>query len=369
MRTKTSALLPLAAALASAGIVPVAMAAPVSYEMTLSTHSGFAGGGGMSGMLGMMSGRGGSVSRMMDLRLTSPVDLAGGAAAEHIVPEAMRIGPVLPLRGERRGKGEGSAADDQGGKLLLYWGCSASVPAGQPEVIDLRTLDSRVSPEVAAMARHSRQGKGGADGGESLPPRTLWWPQGDPSGGSVPADASAVGEHLVRTSFMPQEIRYALDQQMDFLEPMHLRAGSGSLSAAIPLQWAALARARGYNLNAVGAANEREVIIWMASRNQPPMLPSSQNTCTIPAGIFAKTQGAMLMGEALGPTRSFAHPPQKAGERKPPIWTARVRVNSFDAALLGMGDMGREAAGDAAADSLVPGGATIMKGLKGLFGN
>jgi hypothetical protein len=65
----------------------------------------------------------------MDLRLTSPVDLADGAAAEHIVPEAMRIGPVLPLRGERRGKGEGSAADDQGGKLLLYSGCSASVPA------------------------------------------------------------------------------------------------------------------------------------------------------------------------------------------------------------------------------------------------
>ncbi|HRD88557.1 MAG TPA: hypothetical protein PK752_09925 [Accumulibacter sp.] len=366
MRTTTRGLLPLAAALATAGAVPVALAAPLSYEMTLSTHSGLAGGGAM---LGMMSGRGSSVSRMMDLRLTSPVDLAGGATAEHIVPEAMRIGPLLPLRGERRGKGEGGSADDQGGKLLLYWGCSASVPAGQPEVIDLRAIEGRVSPEVAAMARHSRQGKGGADGGESLPPRTLWWPQGDPAGGTVPADASAVGEHLVRASFMSHEIRYALDQQMDFLEPMNLRAGSGSLSAAIPLQWAALARARGYNLNAVGAANEREVIIWMASRNQPPMLPASQNACTIPAGIFARTQGAMLMGEALGPTRSFAHPPQKAGEKRPPIWTARVRVNSFDSALLGMGDMAREAAGDAAADSLVPGGATIMKSLKGLFGN
>ncbi|WP_374690345.1 hypothetical protein [Accumulibacter sp.] len=366
MRTTTKGPLLLAAALAIAGAVPAATAAPLIYEMTLSTHSGLAGGGGM---LGMMSGRGSSVSRMMDLRLTSPVDLAGGAAAEHVVPDAMRIGPLLPLRGERRSKGDGGTADDQGGRLLLYWGCSASVAAGQPEVIDLQAIDSRVSPEVAAMARHSRRGKGGADGGESLPPRTLWWPQGDPAGGTVPADASAVGEHLVRASFMSHEIRYALDQQMDFLEPMNLRAGSGSLNAAIPLQWAALARARGYNLNAVGAASEREVIIWMASRNQPPMLPASQNTCTIPAGILAKTQGAMLMGEALGPTRSFAHPPQKAGEKRPPIWTARVRVNSFDSALLGMGDMAREAAGDAAADSVVPGGATIMKSLKGLFGN
>ncbi|HAY26665.1 MAG TPA: hypothetical protein PK440_00410 [Candidatus Accumulibacter phosphatis] len=368
MRETKTALRPLTAALLLAGIVPAALAAPVAYEMTLSTHSG-AGSGGAGGMLGMMSGRGSSVSRMMDLRLTSPVDIVGAQTAEHLVPEAMRIGPVLPLRGERRGKGEGSPADEQGGKLLLYWGCSASVPAGQPEVLDLRAIGGRVSPEVAAMARHSRHGKGGVDGGESLPPRTLWWPQGDAAGGSVPADASAVGEHLVRASFMPQEIRYALDQQMDFLEPMNLRAGGGSLNAAIPLQWAALARARGYNLNAVGAANEREVIIWMASRNPAPMLPASQNTCTIPAGIFGRTQGAMLMGEALGPTRGFAYPPQKAGERKPPIWTATVRVNSFDSLLLGMGDMAREAAGDAAADAVVPGGATIMKSLKGLFGN
>ena len=368
MRETKTALRPLTAALLLAGIVPAALAAPVAYEMTLSTHSG-AGSGGAGGMLGMMSGRGSSVSRMMDLRLTSPVDIVGAQTAEHLVPEAMRIGPVLPLRGERRGKGEGSPADEQGGKLLLYWGCSASVPAGQPEVLDLRAIGGRVSPEVAAMARHSRHGKGGVDGGESLPPRTLWWPQGDAAGGSVPADASAVGEHLVRTSFMPQEIRYALDQQMDFLEPMNLRAGGGSLNAAIPLQWAALARARGYNLNAVGAANEREVIIWMASRNAAPMLPASQNTCTIPAGIFGRTQGAMLMGEALGPTRGFAYPPQKAGERKPPIWTATVRVNSVDSLLLGMGDMAREAAGDVAADAVVPGGATIMKSLKGLFGN
>ncbi len=40
------------------------------------------------------------------------------------------------------------------------------------------------------------------------------------SAGIVPAAASAVGEHLVRTSFMPQEIRHALDQQMDFLDPI-----------------------------------------------------------------------------------------------------------------------------------------------------
>jgi hypothetical protein len=37
--------------------------------------------------------------------------------------------------------------------------------------------------------------------------------------------------------------------------------------------------------------------------------------------------------------------------------------------MLGMGDVARDAATDAAADSVVPGGGSVIKSLKGLFGN
>jgi hypothetical protein len=362
--------LQLALATVFATSLSSASAAPVNYEMSLHTYSGM-GAGGASGMLGMMLGKGGGVSKQMDLRLTNPADIPSDYSAEHVVPEAMHIGPTLPLKGERRGKGGSGteSAEQPEGKVLIYWGCSATVAKGQPEVIDFKAMSNRVPPEVAAMARQSRQRKSGGDSGDSLPPRTLWWPYGDAGNTSVPDDASTVGEHVVKASFMQQEIRYTLDKDMDFLEPMNLKAASSDLKAAIPLNWDKLSRAKGYNLNAVGATSDKEMVIWMAAKNKHPMLPGSQNNCTIPAGIFQKSQGAMAAGEAIGPTKGFAYPPQKPGEKKPLIWTAKVRANGYDNVMLGMGDMAKDAAGDAAADSVVPGGGSIIKSLKGLFGN
>jgi len=340
-----------------------AMAAPVGYEMNLRTYSGM-GAGGATGMMGAMFGGGGSVSKQMDLRLTNPADIPGSYEAEHIVPDGMGVGPELPLKGERRsGGGSGSRESEQSeGKVLIYWGCGATVPKGQPQVFDFKNLGGKVPPEVAAMARQGR-GKG-----ESLPPRTLWWPHGDMGFTGIPDNATAVGDHRVKASFMEQEIRYALGKEMDFLEPMNLKAGASDLKAAIPLQWDSLSRAKGFNLTAVGSVGDKEVIIWMAAKNKNPMLPGSQTRCTVPAGIFQKAQGAMVMGEAVGPTQGFAYPPRKPGEKKPLIWAAKVRVNGYDNVMLGMPGA-RESAEDAAADSVVPGGGGMMKGIKGLFGN
>jgi hypothetical protein len=136
----------------------------------------------------------------------------------------------------------------------------------------------------------------------------------------------------------------------------------------VPLNWDGLSRAKGYNLNAVGAA-EKEVVIWMAVRNKSPMLPASQTSCTIPAGIFEKVQMAMVAEEGVGPQNTFAYPPQKPGEpKKPLIWTAHVRVSTSDTALLGLQQAAGEAAGDAAADSVVPGAGSVFKSIKGIFG-
>lgn len=353
-----------------ASYLPSAIAAPVNYEMNLRTYSGL-GAGGATGMMSAMFGGKGNISKQMDLRLANPADIPGGYSAEHLVPEGMRIGPSLPLKGERRGTGSGGSSETEQaeGKMLIYWGCSETVLKGQPEVIDLKAMSSRLSPEVAAMAQQSRKRKGGGDTGETLPPRTLWWPYGDNAFTGIPTEASVVGEHVVKASFMQQEIRYALDPEMDFLEALNFKSSSSDLKAAIPLTWDRLARAKGYNLNAVGAVGEKEMVIWMAARNKHPMLPGSQSNCTIPAGIFQKTSGAMAMAEAVGPTRGFAYPPLKPGEKKPLIWTAKVRVSGFDNLMLGMGDVARDAASDAAADSVVPGGGSVIKSLKGLFGN
>jgi hypothetical protein len=337
-------------------------AAPINYEMDLTTHAGM-GAGGMASVFSMMAGgKGSSVSRHMDLRLTSPTDLPGDYQAAHTVPAAMRIGPQLPLTGERRSSGGGAPDGEPDGRVLIYWGCSPTVPKGQPEVIDFRSLAGKVPPEVQAMARQSRsQGKDAARDA-SLPPRTIGWPQGDRDYRGIPDDASAVGEHFVKANFLKDDIRFALTPALDFLEPMNLKARSSDLKAPVPLAWDALTRARGYDLQAVAAKDEKEMVIWMADRNKRPMLPASQRECTIPEGIFAKAGMAMVTGTAHGPVQGYSFPPQKPGEKKPLIWTATVRVMSHDNALLGME---AAASSGSARESAVPGVGDVLKGLFG----
>jgi len=344
-------------------------AAPTVYEMRLTTSAGMAGmaGGGMGGIMSMLSGGGASsnVSRNMNLRLTSPTDLPASYDAAHTVPDGMRIGPQLPLHGERRTAGGSGAEGEPDGRVLIYWGCSPTVQKGQPEIIDFRSLAGKVPPEVQAMARQSRsQGKAAA-GDASLPPRSIGWPSGDRDFRGIPENASAVGEHLVKTNFMKDEIRFTLTPALDFLEPMNLKARASDLKAAIPLGWDALTRARGYDLQAVSANGDKDVVMWLAARNKSPMLPASQNECTIPEGIFAKGEMAMLTGVAHGPVQGFSYPPQKPGEKKPLIWSATVHITAFDSVILGMEAAAAGAARESGRESAMPGVGDVIKGLFG----
>lgn len=338
-------------------------AAPTHYEMNLTTHAGM-GAGGMASMFSMMAGgRGSGVTRHMDLRLTSPSDLPGDYQAAHTVPGAMGIGPQLPLTGERRSSGGGGPDGEPEGRVLIYWGCSPTVQKGQPEVIDFRSLAGKVPPEIQAMARQSRSQGRDAGRDASLPPRTIGWPQGDQNYRGIPDNASAVGDHLVKANFMKDDIRFALTPALDFLEAMNLKANSSDLKAPVPLAWDALTRARGYDLQAVAAKDEKEMVIWMADRNKRPMLPASQRECTIPEGIFAKAEMAMVTGTAHGPVQGYSFPPQKPGEKKPLIWSATVRVTGHDTVLLGM-----EAAAASGGSAREPGMPGVGDVLKGLFG-
>lgn len=354
------------------------LGAPVNYEMNLTTTSGLGAGGTMN-TLGMLFGAkdrsGSSATRSMELRLTNPADIPEGYQATHSVPAAMRIGPQLPLTGQRHSRGgerEETKESQPEGRVLIYWGCATTIPKGQPEIIDFKALAARMPPEVMAMTRQSRASGHPASGAPaSLPPRTLGWPWGDDNFRGIPGEASAVGEHAVTASFMPQEIRYTLDANLDFLEPMGLATSAGNTRATILLTWQALARARGYNLHAVGSNSEKEMVIWLAAKGKSPMLPGRQHECTIAEGVFAKSPMAMVAAQAFGPLQGFAYPPQKPGEKKPLIWTAKVRINAYDNLMVGMQDAAagaaRESAKDSAVDAVVPAGVGGV--LKGLFGH
>lgn len=357
-------------ALSLAALALPAAAAPTVYDMRLTTMGGMGAGG--FGSIMSMFGVGSNLKRNMDLRLTSPSDLPNGYQANHVVPDAMRIGPQLPLLGETRTIGGKSSSEENvkesepDGRLLIYWGCSATVQKGQPEIINFRSMLSKLPPEIQAMVRQGRsQGKNVPQREVVLNPRSIGWPAGDRDFRGIPDNASAVGDHVVKTNFMNEEIRFSLTPALDFLEPMNLKAQSSDLKAAIPLGWDALPRARGYDLQAVSAGADKDMVLWLAARNKSPMLPGSQHDCTIPEGIFAKGEMAMLSGVAHGPVQGFSYPPQKPGEKKPLIWTANVQVNAYDTVLLGMEKAAAGAAGGAAQEAVVPGVGNLLKGLFG----
>jgi len=136
-------------------------------------------------------------------------------------------------------------------------------------------------------------------------------------------------------------------------------------------------------------ASNANVDKWLQEK---VLLPSSKTQCAIPAGIFAKAQGAMLRGIAYGQELNLVHPPRPTDKRIPweQEWVARVRVKSV--AMLPLGDDGQQGSRSSSRSSkqatdsqtsetkdrqnpksdeqksLVPGLPDVGKALKGLFG-
>lgn len=205
------------------------------------------------------------IQRNLDLTLTAPVAPPARPEASHAIPPAMALGPALSLVGS----GAGCATGDCGLKetrevieqmrsrrVLLYWGCDARAGAGQPE-----TLEAGRNPLLQGMEEMLRQTKG-----QLAAPSTTWtsWPHpGDER--AIPAQASLVGEHLVRSNYAP-EVRFPLSQPQDFLAPLNLSATP--TGGATDLRWNPVSGVVGYRAMAMGQPEgpSAPLVLWVASR-------------------------------------------------------------------------------------------------------
>lgn len=136
------------------------------------------GGGGMLG--GLMGGMGGGAqgragggntsyghARAMSIMPPRVIDIAlhntlrPGVEASQAIPPGMRMGeslPLIPPRAQPTQTEPGEVPQEYQqhqpkGRILLYWGCGASVRAGQPRVIDL----ARAKPTDYAQAFAGRK--------------------------------------------------------------------------------------------------------------------------------------------------------------------------------------------------------------------
>ena len=390
----------LLAATAAMLIGPASSQNPASgpvarYDMRAGTVSGFmamAAGGekpGIGGALSMMMGGGGS-ARELELRLGSQqLPTKGKAKADHFMPAGAKLGKSVPLFTPEPGKA--TPDDDRPpeerdfkkpkGRLLIYWGCGAKAPKGQPIVIDFAKMAAgQVPPNLFASTVIRDYGP------QMSNSKTYgYWP--GPDGKRLKGDSSLLGAHRIAGNYSP-EIAFTLGQ--DFLDPLKAKAVDGT--TGVPVSWNSVPRSTGYFLWAFGAKgtgpdNATDMVWWSSSAsrdffggltdwispaevtrliNRKAVLPPAITQCTIPAEV-RRDAPDFLMGNlfAYGPEENFAYPPKPADAkaRWDLLWTARVRHRSSTSFMVGGPDMGAMGEGDKPEDK-----PKCKKGLGGLLG-
>ena len=186
---------------------------------------GMGGGGGMNPMsaLGGLFGGGsgaakntfghtqtGSAGRWVDVTLMTRAN-PSLSEAQQAVPAGF-LSPALKLQAPTEVRTPAPVPDDDKveepnferpkGKLLLYWGCGASVRPGQPKVLDMATASAADLAKFFVSRRATQRGTHSAVG------RPVWPSPADAR--MVPDNASLVGEHAFSGSGVPEGFRFRL---------------------------------------------------------------------------------------------------------------------------------------------------------------
>jgi hypothetical protein len=174
----------------------------------------------------------------------------------------------------------------------------------------------------------------------------------------IPANGSLVGAHSIRGNYSP-DIAFTLAPGQDFLPPIAITSNTRGPSGAVPVAWRPVTGATGYFLMAMGAREDRTMVIWTSSETQfaqmaamdylapeevarliqqRVVLTPQTTQCTVPAEVAGSVQAASLMMTAFGPEANFSSParPARAPRGWAPDWTVKLRTRSAYMGMLGM---------------------------------
>jgi len=328
--------------LASAG----AVAAPATYEVQVQTRSGMgAGASGMDMMRMLMGGGQPSASRSLTLTLTSGQSPPAAPQAEHLIPSGLGLGNTLPLLTSSPGSSPGSrVADDEPvefkGRMVIFRGCAGSAAADTPEVIELSAL----KPDQRRLAQAMASGKGRTSEDASQAVTKGSWPN-RASDNAVPANASLVGDHRVRSNYAP-EISFQVSSSHDFLAPVQL--STRKTGEAMELSWQPVPTALGSQAMAIGGKGSgNELVIWTSSStawgegsvpsaldaatarrliSQGALMPPEQSRCTIGAAAMQRLGMGVVHFTAYGGALRATGPAPATG--RPPLWTMTLARDS-----------------------------------------
>jgi hypothetical protein len=353
------------------------------YWMSAQTQTGFgmpamgaAGGGGRpdtGAIMRAMMGGGGAANKSLTLQLGSS-QTNPSPAAEHLPPQGLQAGPSLPLLSPKKPPPPEPETptlpreyQKPRGKMLIFWGCGEHAKPGQPVVIDFSQLDparmqaGQIPPGFAALSR----GFGVTPMRPPSPSRNTTygeWPN-EKTRTQVPSGGSLIGEHTIQGNYNPQ-IRFALNEDQDFLGPLNLTTNAKAPGGWVNLGWNLVGNAEAYLATAMGGSQDT-VVMWTSSETQaaafamPDYLSHGDMTrlvaskalmgpatraCAVPKeALDAMPQGIVQL-VAYGGEANFVYPPRPSDPKVAwnQEWAVKVRYRSSTGGLLGMAmpDMG-----------------------------
>ena len=365
--------------------------------------TGGAAGNPMSALGGLFGGGGsaknnfgntqtGSAGRWIDVTLHSRSN-PSLAEAQQAVPAGFLPSPLklqAPKDGRKAPDNDEAVVEPETerprGKLLLYWGCGATVRPGQPKVLDMASASAADMAKFFVSRRATQRGTHSAVG------RPLWPSPADAR--MVPAGAALAGEHAFSGSGVPAGLRFQIPAAQELMPALDLK--TRETGGAVELSWTAAPTARAYFAAGMASGAKEEMVLWTSSElpntgfgltdyqtngavdrwlREKVLLAPTTTRCTVPKGVFSG-EDAMLRLIGYGNELNVAHPPRPADPKAAwePVWAVKVRVKSTASAMLGMPEMGgidKSADGQPAPgrerepEAKKPGALDILRGVLG----
>jgi hypothetical protein len=275
----------------------------------------------------------GQAQRKLTVRLWSPGLAPDSATASLGIPEGLKLGPKLDLDLYRPKPGAVEGADVPAGPgapnfdeltIKRYWGSSATVRPGQPEVIEFKGLTAEQKAAMKSQAARARQT---AAGSYFYKPdwTTGYWPS-EKQPGEIADDAVLTGHYALTTSYTGS-VEMDVPATVNFLAPIEMSSPNLEepikFPDAITFSWKAIPNALGYHASIIGMQQDKKTIImWSSSESKPEMgmmmdylqmaevrdlvsrdivMKGDRVEVTVPAGIFNDCDFVMFQMIGWGP--------------------------------------------------------------------
>lgn len=269
--------------------------------------------------------------RLLNVRLWSPGIAASDAKATLAPPAGLKQGPKMDLELYRpEGAVSGSKvpnfdpdANPDSFTIKIYWGSSETVRPDQPRVIKW----SGLTPEQKEAMKNRAREANATQGSYYYKPdwTTGYWPtKAQP--GQIDADASLVGKYALTTNYTGS-VEIEAPSNVNFLAPINITAPNLSkkidLKKSIPFTWEEIPNALGLHASIMGMEGKNTMIIWVSSEvftdalmgdmgflqmaevrdfvARQLFMEGNRTNATVPAGIFANADFAMMQMAGYGP--------------------------------------------------------------------